>query len=225
MKNNGKKIDIKVLIIIVLCIVVISLICCVIILLKNRESNNNYIESQLDNAITHNTESLDNVENVTNNVNESTVNKIGSTDSNKTISFNELVSVNEKYELIIKSFNIKKIIEPPNTTGYYHYYEASDGHQYLDIVFDYKNLTTSDVRADKTSSIKIKYDEKYDYSGFSIIEDEENDFTYSNIRNIAPLSTGKIHYLIEIPDEVANNSGSIVATITCGSEKYDLKIR
>lgn len=142
------------------------------------------------------------------------------------LNVNETATKENKYELTVLSSNFGKTILPPNTSGYYSYYEAkTDGHQYLEIKYNYKNLGQSNVTADDVVSMTIKYDEKYDYTGFCIIEDEDNDFTYANITSIAPLTTGKLHYLFDVPDEVANSSGSIVATIKCGTDKYEIKLR
>lgn len=142
------------------------------------------------------------------------------------LNLNETVTKENKYELTVLGINFGKTILPPNTSSYYTYYEAkTDGHQYLEVKYDYKNLEESNVRADKIASITIKYDNKYEYTGFCVIEDTDSDFTYASITNIAPLTTGKMHYLFDIPDEVANGEGSIVAKIKCGNETYEIVLR
>lgn len=221
-----KKMDWKLLIIIILICVIIGLTAVFIIYSKNNNKVENTIErkAKTENIVTNKDEEKSDTDNTINKISNNDTNKVDTT-TNKTINYNEPIDVEGKYSLTVKSFKIEKIINPPNTNGYYRYYEASEGHKYLEIVYDYKNLATNDIRADKTSSIKIKYDNKYEYSGFNIIEDDKKDFTYSNITSIAPLSTGTLHYLIEIPDEVADGSGTITATITCGSNKYDINLR
>lgn len=142
------------------------------------------------------------------------------------LNFNDTVTKEGKYELTVTGYNIAKKILPPNTSGYYSYYEAKeDGHQYLELKYNYKNLESSGVDADEVATIKIKYADKYEYTGFSVIQDSESDFTYSNITEISPLTVGKLHYLFDIPDEVANGTGSIVATITVGNDVYEITIR
>ena len=95
----------------------------------------------------------------------------------------------------------------------------------VEVKYDYKNLEESNDIKKKTASMTIKYDNKYEYTGFCVIEDADSDFTYANITNIAPLTIGKLHYLFDIPDEVAYGNGSIVATIKCGSDTYEIVLR
>lgn len=142
------------------------------------------------------------------------------------IKLNDKITKESKYEMTVVDYEFAKKILPPNTSSYYTYYEAKeDGHQYLDIKLNYKNLDYTDITADEVGSIKIKFANKYEYTSFSIIEDSDGDFTYSNITSIAPLTTGKLHYLFDIPDEVANSSEPIVAYITIGKDMYELAIR
>lgn len=223
--NNKLKLDWKIILIIVLfVIIIIGGIFIAFSSHNNPQTNNLNINSVEDkNTVIS---KIENENNVGENSNIEETNKIGIEEENQTIKLNKTVTKDEEYALTVKGSKIKKVIEPPNTSGYYSYYEASAGHQYLEITYNYKNLTTSDVRADKISSIKIKYNNKYEYSGFSVIEDSDGDFTYSNITSIPALSTGKMHYLIEIPDEVAKDKkASIVATINCGEESYQIKLK
>lgn len=142
------------------------------------------------------------------------------------LNLNETATKENKYELSILGSKFGKTILPPNTSGYYTYYEAkADGHQYLEVKYNYRNLDQSNVTADDVVAMTIKYDNKYEYTGFSVIEDSDGDFTYSNITNIAPLTTGKLHYLFDVPDEVANGSESIVANIKCGNDNYEITLR
>lgn len=231
--NNKFKPDTKTIIIILLFLVIAGIVGYLLtkdanIMNKRLANNSNTVVSKIEeNNIVNNT-ATNNESNtnstVSDNKNSTTINKIGTT-TIPTINLDEPVSKDDKYEVTLKSSRFGKIINPPNTSGYYRYYEASDGHQYLEITYDYKNLSGYDVRADKTASIKIKYNDKYEYTGFSIIEDSDGDFTYSNITSIPALSTGKMHYLIEVPDEVANDENSIVATISCEQNKYQIKLR
>ena len=139
---------------------------------------------------------------------------------------NQVVTKEGSYELSVTGFDIAKKILPPDTSGAYSYYEVkTDGHQYLDLKIDYKNLEASGISADEAASAKIKYAGKYEYTSFSVIEDGDGDFTYSNITEIAPLTVGKMHYLFDIPDEVANGTDSIVATISVKGNTYEFSIR
>ena len=210
-----EKKDIKKIIIIVESIVIVVLLLFISILLWSNSKNEKYSGT----TITTSSKTSDSGITISKN------NEQAKDDSVK-LNLNETVTKENKYELTILGINFAKTILPPNTSSFYSYYEAkTDGHQYLEVKYDYKNLGESNVRADNIASMTIKYDNKYEYTGFCVIEDTDSDFTYANITNIAPLTTGKLHYLFDVPDEVVNGEGSIVAKIKCGSDTYEIVLR
>ncbi len=90
----------------------------------------------------------------------------------------------------------------------------------------YKNTDTRDIDADDTVSATMIYDGKYEYTGFSMIEeDNRSDFTYSNITSIAPLSTEYVHYLFEVLEEVGNSDKSVVVNFTIDGNSYSYAVR
>lgn len=132
----------------------------------------------------------------------------------------------EKYELTFKGSEFSKKVEPPVLTTLYTYYEAKqEGHSYLVIKLDYKNLQATDVTADDVATVKVKYNDKYEYSSFPIIVDKDGDFTYANITNISPLTVGQMYYLCDLPDEVVNATEPIIAYVQLGSKTYEINIR
>ena len=218
-KQNKSKKDGKTIAIIVESIVIGVLVIIIIIMAAIMSGNNTNAGISLPITISSDFSSDNNDISISknNNQNNSGVVKIN---------FNETVTKENKYELTVLGINFGKTILPPNTSSYYSYYEAKEeGHQYLELKYNYKNLDETNIRADKVASITIKYNNKYEYTGSSIIEDSEGDFTYTSITNIAPLTTGKLHYLFDVPDEVANGDGPIVATIKCGSDTYEITLR
>ena len=145
---------------------------------------------------------------------------------NKVLTQDVAVTESDKYELTFKGSQFSKKVEPPVLNSFYSYYEAKqEGHSYLVIKLDYKNLQTTDVRADEIATVKVKYNEKYEYTSFPVIVDEDGDFTYANITNISPLTVGQMYYLCDLPDEVVNAAEPIVAYVQVGSETYEINIR
>lgn len=212
MGNNEKK-DKKNYIIFGGCIIIVILLIVIAFLVKTNNIDNKNIDTDI--IIKNNMNNNDDV-----NINKKENKKI------KAINLNETAIKEGKYELTVNEFKFAKKILPPNVSSYYTYYEAKeDGHQYLEVKYNYKNLNSTEVEADKIVSMKMKYDNKYEYTGFSVIEDSSSDFTYANITNIAPLTTGKLHYLFDVPDEVAKSDKSIVVIVNCGNEEYEIKIR
>ena len=132
----------------------------------------------------------------------------------------------KKCEFTVDYINITNDVKPPNPSNFYSHYEADDGKVYVDFCIAYKNTETSDVDADQTISGKLIYGGKYEYTGFSMIEeDNRSDFTYSNITSIAPLCTEYVHYLFEVPEEVAASSAKIVLKMTIGGQNYQITVR
>lgn len=141
------------------------------------------------------------------------------------VSLNEIIDTSNS-EFQIEFANISDTVIPPKASGYYSYYEADSGETYIDICFAYKNLSSKDVDADEVISAALKYANKYDYSGFSVIEeDNRGDFTYVSISQIAPLTTEYIHYLFEVPIEVSESSESIIVNFSVDGCHYSYTIR
>ncbi len=113
-------------------------------------------------------------------------------------------------------------IDPPTPASFYSYYETGDPDRvYVDVCVAYQNLGTTGCRADGLFSASLLYGGKYSYTGFSIIEESgRGDFTYSNITDIAPLTTGYVHYLFEVPAEVTQTNRSVEVTLSTGGNDY-----
>lgn len=136
------------------------------------------------------------------------------------------VVVTKNAEFNIDYSDITNDVMPLYPGSWYSHYEADDGKVYVDVCFAYKNTSGKSVSADNVISAKLKYADKYDYSGFSMIEeDNRGNFTYSNITSVAPLSTEYIHYLFEVPEEVQNSSESIVVTFSVSGNTYTYAVR
>ena len=75
-------------------------------------------------------------------------------------------------------------------------------------------------------SAMLTYAGKYEYTGFSMIEESNRgDFTYSNITSIAPLTTEYLHYLCEVPAEAETSSEAIEIEFVIGGNTYSYKVR
>ncbi len=164
-------------------------------------------------------------ENEDNDSKQEKTNKIESK-PNKVLTQDVAVTESDKYELTFKGSEFSKKVEPPVLTSFYSYYEAKqEGHSYLVIKLDYKNLQTTDITADEVANVKVKYNEKYEYTSFPVIVDKDGDFTYANITNISPLTVGQMYYLCDLPDEVVNATEPITAYVQVDSETYEINIR
>ncbi len=146
-------------------------------------------------------------------------------DTTPVIAVGELIST-DKCEFSVDYVNITSDVLPPSPGSWYSHYEADSGKVYVDFCVAYKNLDSRDIEADETVSGNLIYADKYEYTGFSMVEkDSRSDFTYSNITSIAPLTTEYVHYLFEVPEEVADSGSGIVLKMTIGDKDYKVVVR
>lgn len=116
-------------------------------------------------------------------------------------------TITDLCEFTVMYAELKKEVLPPNPDSYYTYYSEKDGMTYLDVAVSVKNLRTTARTADEFGTAKAVCGAGYEYTGFSIIEENGGgNFTYTNITNIAPLETAVLHYLISIPNELADDA-------------------
>lgn len=135
-------------------------------------------------------------------------------------------SETENCEFTIDYVNITRDVLPPNPGRWYSHYEADRGKTYIDLCIAYKNIATSDVDADEVLTGTLIYADRYEYTGFSMIEeDSRSDFTYSNITSISPLATEYVHYLFEVPEEVDASGQSIVLKMAVDGADFRVIVR
>lgn len=138
----------------------------------------------------------------------------------------ETVTIENIGEITVDFFQITSDVKPPYPASFYSHYAADLGKTYVDLCIAYKNLATRDVDADTVAGAKLIYAGKYEYTGFSCIEeDNRGDFTYSSITSISPLSTEYLHYLFEVPEVIETSSGSLDAHLTVAGNTYSILIR
>ena len=122
---------------------------------------------------------------------------------------------------------LKTEVLPPRPTSFYTYYPEQDGKTYLDVSIRVKNTRTTARRADEFGTVKVICGAGYEYSAFSIIEEKNGgNFTYTNITNIEPLTTGELHYLASIPNELAEDASvPIVVELSILNHDYTMQVR
>lgn len=107
---------------------------------------------------------------------------------------------------------------PSNTSGSYRHYEVDNtSNTYLVIKCDITNYMSGEKECDTFMGIKASYMDKYTYTGFVLVEDEDGK-GFSQYGNIAPLATRHFYYLIEVPKTVTENEVSL--TISFNGQEY-----
>ncbi len=138
----------------------------------------------------------------------------------------EIVLIDDVGEFYVDFAKISTKVLPPTPKGFYSYYAADQGKVFVDLCLNYKNLATDDVEVYDIGDGLLIYDEKYNYSCFATVEEgNRRDFTFASISQIKPLTKEYVHYLFEVPDEVANGSGSIVIELDMSGHKYKYVVR
>lgn len=136
--------------------------------------------------------------------------------------------IKEDYaELTLQGASFTKKVAPPKASGFYTYYEVkSNDKVYVHVPISFKNLMTIGKAADEALSVKLIYDNKYEYRSFSFVEENGgSDFTYSNITNIDPLTSKNLHYLIEVPTEVQDSDAEVAIIVNVNGEKYKYQLK
>ncbi|WP_433943447.1 bZIP transcription factor [Paenibacillus sp. SN-8-1] len=130
-------------------------------------------------------------------------------------------------EFTVLKSRFSKKVEPSSPTSVYTYYEAKGSDTtYLVLVTKIKNLADSGKTADEIVNAKIKYDDKYEYTSFTVIEEDNGaNFDYTTISPISPLSSSKVLFLAEVPKEVESSNKQLTAEVSVNGVTYQYKIR
>lgn len=145
---------------------------------------------------------------------------------NGTVEDKEKVSIPGKCEFWVDYSSITKDVLPPTPAEWYTHYEADSGKCYVDFCIAFKNWEGEGIMADEVVSAKLTYATKYEYDGFSTIEEQDRgNFTYTNITSISPLCTEYIHYLFEVPEEVETSKEPVSVSFKIGGNEYLYTVR
>lgn len=142
-----------------------------------------------------------------------------------TVKKGQTVTVTDICEFFLDYTKItSRVLPPTQGGGIYSYYDADSGKTYVDICIGYKNLGETSVESDEIGSVTLKYANKYEYTGFSVGE-EDNRSDFRTYLRIDPLNTEYIHYLVEVPKEVSTSDESVVATLNVAGNSYNINIK
>ena len=142
------------------------------------------------------------------------------------LSVGEVISDDDKCEFYLDYVNITNDVLPPSHGSAYAYYEADEGKVYVDVCIAYKNLGTRNITADEVMTGKLIYGGKYEYNGFSMVEeDNRSDFTFSSIASISPLSTEYVHYLFSVPEEVQTSENTVDVLLMIAGIEYKVIVK
>ncbi|GAA0181120.1 hypothetical protein SH2C18_36970 [Clostridium sediminicola] len=145
-------------------------------------------------------------------------NTTNATIEKKSIDIGQKLVAEEYAEFTIEEIEYKEDVLPSNPGDFYtHYQVENTSNIYIDIVSKIKNLRSSSYDVEKFFGAKVLYNGKYNYNGFMVGEKSDGS-TLGSYLSIEPLSTMRVHSLIEVPKEVI--TGEVELCIYFNGEKY-----
>lgn len=164
--------------------------------------------------------------------NNGTANSINNSSTNnkqpekRYLNLNETITEKD-WEFSIENVYFGQRINPPTQPAYYTYYQVKDtNNTYLCIILNAKNISNVGLSAEDVANVKVKYNNNYNYTSFSVSPDTNLGFTYSNITEIKALTSSKVYYLVEMPNSVSTETDTpIEIEITVNNNKYYYKYR
>ena len=209
-KENKKKIIIGIVI-----IGIVAIIIGTIIYMNNRSSSN--VQSTVS--------SLEEKKNENTSISKAD----GNSKSKETeITLEDKITIDNFCEFNILGTSFSKDIVPSNPTGYYSYLEGKDDSQkYFELTMNVKNLNTSAVKQDSLLSVKLKYDNNYEYNCSLVTEDASGNEleNFPNLYNIEPLKSLKYRFVVEVPKDLESDGKPLKATITANGNTYVYNVR
>ena len=131
---------------------------------------------------------------------------------------------NSEYaKLQFNGIEFKDKVLPQDTSSAYRYYEVDDeSNTYLVVSFDITNYMADDVDCDKIVGVRALFDDKYNYTGFVVVE-EEDKRGFSQYDEISPLTTRRLYCLIEVPDIITDTELSLSISFDKGEYVYTVQ--
>ena len=113
--------------------------------------------------------------------------------------FRELIE-EDLAEFKVEQIDYTNIIEPPNTSGFYTYYETkSDDVIYFHAIMSIRNISTSNLDLEKSTSFNVTINNT-EYTLSPLVESPDGSKLSSSwFDPIEPLTTRRVHYMGEVP--------------------------
>ena len=138
--------------------------------------------------------------------------------SAKVISLNTTIGSTDYATLKLIDTEYTDDLLPTDASCVYSHYEIDNpSNTYLVVKFIVTNYTASAKESGDFVSVKAQYMNKYTYTGFTVVEDE-NEKGFNMYEDIIPLTPRRFYYLIEVPKTVMEKDVSI--TLAFDGQEY-----
>lgn len=129
-------------------------------------------------------------------------------------------------KILYKDFKFKNKVTAQNADEYAYVYENNtENSTYLDLVFEYKNLSSTPVRANKAIAMNAQID-GIQYTSFCAIETDGNtNIDLASNTDIEPNETAILHFIFDVPKMHEKSDIPIIAQATICNDDYTITIR
>ena len=138
------------------------------------------------------------------------------------ITLGQTISTKE-YDFTLNDVSLTYDVMPSNPPSYYHHWPADTGYVYVYANVSIHNTSKKNLACDEVYRAKAFYGDGYTYNGFTVAEEPDGDFTYSNIREVSQLETKGVHCLVSCPEVVDTDAESPLYLVFTMSDKMEYK--
>lgn len=125
-------------------------------------------------------------------------------------------------EFYVEYAEFSKKVTPPSPNSAYNYYAADDGKILLDFCVAYKNLSGQKIAASKAVSASLKQAE----ATAAVAElSERSSFDAPSLVNVIPLGEEYIHYIFQVPEELASNNEEVTVSFKIDGKRYTYAVK
>lgn len=133
------------------------------------------------------------------------------------------IVVTDSSEFCVEYSAFTKEVMPTNHGAGYNYFPAEDGKILLDFCIAYTNRGTKTITAHKAiASAKLKQAEA---SVYTAEDNNRSMFDSPSLVNILPLCTKYVHWIFQIPEEMATNDEPLTISFKVGGKNYTYSVK
>lgn len=149
---------------------------------------------------------------------------------------NEKLTIPNNVELIVKDKNISEKLTSTYATIDYNYYGEristkstispdNPNDRFIYVSTSITNISKKREDIEKLVSTKIIYDNKYEFEGFPVVENNNQTKLLSQNIYLMPLEKKEVFFAATLPANLVNSNKPISLEIKSGHKKYTLKIK
>jgi len=131
------------------------------------------------------------------------------------------ITVNRICTFTFKSAEYTLRVDPPDPGyAYASFICDDDGMIYYDLIITVKNESTSKLAARDFLTVIVLYDNTYEYSSFSVCEDDAGHDFHASSQIVNPLQTVKLHFIAEVPIGIADDNKPVAVIVECSGNYF-----